>query len=199
MKKVSRDAKEQKQGRKHPQQVSLPSVAGAFLPAAAPPVRLRTRSLFSGAGQHDVVYISSWVHDATLRLSDIYESGRWLVLPIDRERQELPKDNEKVSVVRSEILLGPLKSWTLEFAGQLLVSKEWLHDPSVRIFGLQSSSGEFWAEYLDDQQIVVDCTGARLKARLTNEGQVRLEDLPPKRKHKKLSPWTIRVAWPMGG
>jgi hypothetical protein len=179
---------------------SLPIVAGASLPAGAPPARLRTRALWTGAGQHDVVYISSWVHDAIFRLSDVYESGQWLVIPIDRERQELPKEkDEEATRVRSEILLGPLKWWTLEFAGRLFISKEWLHEPSIVIFGLQSSSGEFWAEDLDDQQIVIDCTGARLKVRLTDKGELRLEDLPPKRKRKKLSDVTIRVAWPMGG
>jgi len=188
--------------RERAHKTNLPRVAGAFVQKGAPPIRLRIRALWSAGGQHDVVYVSSFVHDAKLRLLDVYESGNWLVIPIHRLRQELPRQkdqkDEEATWVRSEIVLGPLKYWTVEFVGRFFIDAGAAPEEVV-LHGLQSISGDFLAEGLNDELIVIDCNSVRLKVRLTDDAEIRLEDLPPKRRRKKVSHWTVRLAWPMGG
>ena len=177
----------------------LPSIAGLSLPDGAPPMCSRTRPFWAASGRHDIDYISSLVHDAEFKLEDIYESDQWLVIPIDRQRWELPHEAEIPAIhVRSELLVGPVKWWTVELAGRSFLGKDFLHLPELTIFGIQCSMGKFIVEQVSDEEIVIDCTSAKIKIRGGEDGEIRMVDLPPKRKKKRDRPISARCASPMG-
>ncbi len=177
----------------------LPSIAGLSLPDGAPPMCARTRAFWSASGRHDIDYISSLTHDAGFKLEEIYESDQWLVIPIDRERLELPGEKgAAASHVRSELLIGPVKWWTVELAGRFFLGKDFLHLPKLDIFGIQCSMGKYIVEQADDEEVIIDCTSAKLKVRVGDKGEIRLVDLPPKRKKKRDRPVSVRCANPMG-
>jgi hypothetical protein len=122
-----------------------------------------------------------------------------LIIPLIRQRWELPKgDSEEPTFVRSEVQIGSVKWLTVELAGSLFIDEKPLSE--FDIHGLQCSSGAFLVENSNDEEIVIDCTLAKLRVRVDQYCVIKLVDLPPKRKRarKRRSPFLIRLAHPMG-
>jgi|SRR5947209_9840630 len=144
------------------------------------PIRYETR--YSPNRRHDVVYLSSYIHDATFRIDELDLRGKSLVLSLNRARWELDRAMGDVNLVyiRSELTISRVVSLQLELSRLLQLQKKFLRAPEVIIFKMQTLSGQ-WEES-DDEEIIIDFSYcSRLRLRVGLEFRIRLRDLTRRR------------------
>jgi hypothetical protein len=140
------------------------------------PIRYETR--YPPNRRHDVIYLSSYIHDATFRIDELDLRGKSLVLSLNRARWELYRAMGNVDLVyiRSELTISRVVSLQLELSRLLQLRKKFLRAPEVIIFKMQILSGQ-WEES-DDEEIIIDFSyRSRLRLRVGLEFRIRLRDL----------------------
>ncbi|HEV2962668.1 MAG TPA: hypothetical protein VG649_12635 [Candidatus Angelobacter sp.] len=138
------------------------------------PIRYETR--YGPNRQHDVFYLSSYIHDATFRIDELDLRRKSLFLPLNRDRWELYRGVGDLVSIRSELTISRVVSLRLELGHSSLLRKKFLRAPKVTIFHLHTVS-EQW-EGSDDEEIIIDFSyHARLRLRVGLEFRITLRDL----------------------
>lgn len=131
---------------------------------------------------HDVVFLSSLVHDARFRLADIRLKRRRLTIPLERDCWEIPFAEAggalEPHVARAELVIEPV------------VKSEWMSDPlrDPERSGHPTGDGEEWLLYFwmerpsfddsDTGQVIIKCAHSKWTLTVAKEGMiVRLRDL----------------------
>jgi hypothetical protein len=115
---------------------------------------------------HDLVFLSSYVHDAQFRIERIRLRGKTLKIPMERDRWELYENLGRLESVSSQLTISPVFSMVWESEGKPL-RKGTL--PRSREFSIRRVylAESFW-EDSDKGEIIFKCHGKQqLKLRLT--------------------------------
>ena len=150
---------------------------------AGPPKKVSYEARTNGSNMyHDVVFLSSLVHDARFRLADVRLKRGRLTIPLERDCWEIPLAEaggaREPHVARAELVIGPV------------VKSEWLSDPlcDPERPGHPTGDGEEWLLYLwverpsfdasDTGRVIIKCAHSKWTLTVAEEGMiVRLRDL----------------------
>lgn len=141
------------------------------------PIRYETRN--PPSRRHDVIYLSSYIHDAEFRIDEMELRRKTLLLPLNRARWELDRGSGDLTYIRSELTISQVVWLRLELDHFSQLQKEFLRAPKVVIFRLQALSRE-WDDYedSDDEEIIIEFAyRARLRLRVGMKFRIRLRDL----------------------
>jgi hypothetical protein len=114
-----------------------------------------TYQLRDGPGRiHDLVFLSSIIHDATFRQKDCILRGTRLTIPIERDCWEFLRSNDlnELHVARSRLILSPVNAilWSFRHGAaiapdeQLWIDHVWLDDRSKNAYDRFIISGSAW-------------------------------------------------------
>jgi hypothetical protein len=154
-----------------------PDFGAAFHTDSQAPIHYERRWQ-AGNHRHDIIYISSYIHDATFRLDEIRWRGKSLTIPLNRARWELYGGVGDLVFIRSELIISPVISFRLELANRYMLRNKFLQSPELTVSRLQDVSGQW--EDSDDEEIVINCIlGSKLRLRVSDDltFRVRLIDL----------------------
>src|SRR5215470_314073 len=73
------------------------------------PVRYASRPL-SANGRHDLIFLSSYLHDAEFRMDQIQKHGKTVTIKLNRARWELERKLNELIFIPSELTIRPVKS-----------------------------------------------------------------------------------------
>jgi hypothetical protein len=152
------------------------------------PIRYETR--YPPNRQHDVIYISSYIHDATFRIDEMEMRRKSLFLPLNRARWELHQATGDLTHIRSELTISRVVSLRLELDHFSRLQKRFLRAPKVIIFRLQAL-GKKWDDFedSDDEEIIIEFAyRARLRLRVGLNFRIRLRDLVNRHSISRQSP-----------
>ena len=118
------------------QPTTQPDFGGSFHTENRAPLRYETRR-FCANGKHDVIYISSYIHDAEFRLDSIYERGRSVVIPCRRVRWELFRHVDELLYISSEITISSVTSFDVDLGAAYTLTKAFLRKPQLIVSSLE--------------------------------------------------------------
>ncbi len=129
-------------------------------------------------GLHDIVFISSYVHDATFRADEIRLRRGTFSLSLERARWELFKHLNELLATPSQLIITGVVSYSLELSNQILNPL----DPSLPITGVRMIHHAFPGTY--DVEVAIDFIfDSKLRLRVRSDFALTLRDmLPEKRK-----------------
>ena len=93
----------------------------------------------SGNSRHDVVFVSSYLHDATFRVDEIRLHRRTLTIPLVRHRWELYRHFDNLFPISSEVKITKVLSYYLELSDNCCDRKFFRSHPSSEFLGCNSS------------------------------------------------------------
>lgn len=138
-----------------------------------------------GNMHHDIIYLSSYVHDAEFRLDEMRFEGSRLTIPLKRARWELDRAlGGDLRYIPSSLTISPVLSFRLELAHESLLARDFLRNPKLIIFRLRVISG-VWDDS-DGEELRIDFAyKARLCLRVRETFKLRLQDKPLSLKSQK--------------
>jgi hypothetical protein len=148
------------------------------------PVRYASRP-FLANGRHDLIFLSSYVHDAEFRMDEIQRRGKTVTLKLDRARWELERKLNELVTIPSDLTIRPVKSMWVELGAGHYFTRKFLRKPEMTIFSLMAIPATMVRDPdddSDDEEIVIECSyRARLRLRVSNEYRILLADKPKAR------------------
>ena len=147
---------------------------------AGPPKKVRYEIRSDSNRYHDVIFLSSLIHDARFRLADVRLRRGRLTIPLERDCWEIPltEEHREVHIAKAELVIGPV------------VKSEWTSDPlyDSETPGQLGYDAKEWLDYLwiertsfedsDTGRIVLQSTSSKWILTVAEEGlTVRLRDL----------------------
>jgi hypothetical protein len=168
----------------HPDQPESqqPDFGADFYADNAAPIRYHANRYRLGNFRHDIVYLSSYIHDAEVRLDELRLRRKSLVIPLNRARWELDRGVGDLAYIRSKLTISPVLSVSLELNHTCFLQKTFFHAPTVVISKLQNIS-EQW-EDSDDEGLILDFAfRSKLRLRCGPDLTVKLVDRVPLNMH----------------
>jgi hypothetical protein len=140
-----------------------------------------------GNMHHDIIYLSSYVHDAEFRLDEMRFDRSRLTIPLKRARWELDRAlGGDLRYIPSQLTVSPVLSLRLELSHESLLARDFLRNPKVIIFRLRTIAG-IWNDS-DDEELRIDFGRyARLCLRVRDTFKLQLQDKPPSRHSRTLA------------
>ncbi len=163
----------------YPYQPELQIDFGAFFHAQNDaPVRYTNRPMANG--RHDLIFLSSYIHDAEFRMDQVQRRGRSVLIPLNRVRWELYRKLDDLIGIPSELTIRPVKSMRIELAAQYHCEKKFLREPMLRISRLTAVPVCLRAadDGTEDEEVVIQCDRAWVRLRVTEEYRILLVDKP---------------------
>jgi len=149
-----------------------PDFGSNFHTQSRTPIRYETRQACAN-GRHDLIYLSSYIHDAEFRIDEIRQRGRSAVIPLRRARWELYKQTNELPCVQSELTVSAVKSLDVQLGAPFTATKKFLRNPQLTIFSLEYISDD----YGDGGTIVISCNlYSKVTVQVGDKYKVRLED-----------------------
>jgi hypothetical protein len=90
-----------------------PDFGSEFHTESLAPIRY-VRWIGHANGRHDIIFISSYMHDGTFRLDQVNLRRKTLVVPLDRARWELFRKLDELKSIRSELTITRVSSLRIE-------------------------------------------------------------------------------------
>jgi hypothetical protein len=147
------------------------------------PVRYASRP-FSANGRHDLIFLSSYLHDAEFRMDQIQRHGKTVTIKLNRARWELDRKLNEVIFIPSELTIRPVWSMWMELGADYHFTRQFLRKPDLRIFSLTAVPIEMSSDPDDDSddEIVIKCSYfAWVRMRVSSEYKILLADKPEAR------------------
>lgn len=127
-------------------------------------------------GRHDIIFLSSYVHDGTFRLDQVRLRQKTLVIPLERARWELFRKLDELKSIRSELKITHVLSLRMELTDDALGEK-FFQNPQVIISSLQFVTDQW--EHSEDIELILNLVrDAKIRIRIAEESSIRLVDLP---------------------
>jgi hypothetical protein len=144
------------------------------------PVRYASRP-FSANCRHDLIYLSSYLHDAEFRMDEVQCHRRTVTIKLNRARWELWRKLNELIFIPSELTIRSVKSMRIELGAEYHFTRKFLRKPDLRIFSLRLfpvRPGRDTDDDSDDEVVVIDCTFAWLRLRVSDRYKILLVDKP---------------------
>jgi hypothetical protein len=126
-------------------------------------------------GRHDIIFLSSYIHDGTFRLDQVSLRRKTLVIPLERDRWELFRKLNELKSIRSELRITHVLSLRMELTDDALGGK-FFQNPQVIISNLQLVTDQW--EHSGDMELILNLVReARIRIRIAEESSIRLIDL----------------------
>jgi len=98
---------------------SQPDFGAEFHTESLAPICYERRILHAN-GRHDIIFLSSYLHDGTFRLDQLRLRRKTLVIPLDRARWELFRKLDELKSIRSELKITHVASLRIELTDDAL-------------------------------------------------------------------------------
>lgn len=134
------------------------------------------RRIFHANGRHDIIFLSSYLHDGTFRLDQLRLRRKTLVIPLDRERWELFRKLDELKSIRSELKITHVASLRIELTDDAL-GAEFFQNPQLIISSLQLITDQ-WEDSEDIELTLNLVRDAKIRIRIAENASIRLLDLP---------------------
>ena len=128
-------------------------------------------------GLHDIIFISSYIHDGIFSLDQVRLRRKTLVIPMERARWELFRKLDELKSIRSQLTITHVLSFKVELSDLLVLREKFYKGPQLIIAGLQCIR-EQWEDSEDIELIVNLVRGDRIRIRVGEGSTIRLLDLP---------------------
>lgn len=162
-------------GNRTPQREKIqPDFGADFHTDSEAPICYRRR-IYPGNGLHDVIFISSYLHDSTFRLDQVRLQRRTLRIPLNRARWELYRKLNELKSIRSELTITRVVSLKVELDEQL-IGGDFYKRPKMIIRGLQCLTDQW--ENSDDDELILNLVFGKFRLRVADESSIRVLDLP---------------------